>query len=198
MLAFSDNFAIAADAIRAHKLRVALTVLGLTMGVATLITVMTLVQGANVFVEQKFANLGTNVFRIARMPFAVTDFPLYLKAQRYKKLQLDDLRAVAEGCVHCQYVGTSVTSPLNARYQNREVQDVALNGHTPNMAQIDTRTVVRGRYFTQVEDQHSAQVCLIGDRLATEFFPGLDPVGHTIRLGSTEFLIIGVFEKIGS
>jgi putative ABC transport system permease protein len=198
MLALSDNVAIAADAIRAHKLRVALTVLGLTMGVATLITVMTLVQGANVYVEQKFANLGTNVFRISRMPFAVTDFSLYIKAQRYKKILMDDLRAVGEGCPHCQYVGTSVSSTLDARYQNHEVQDVTLYGHTPNMAEIDTRTVVRGRYFTQIEDQHSAQVCLIGDRLASEFFLGLDPVGRTIRLESTEFLVIGVFEKIGS
>jgi putative ABC transport system permease protein len=168
------------------------------MGVATLITVMTLVQGANVFVEQKFANLGTNVFRISRMPFAVTDYTLYVKAQRYKKIEMDDLRAVEEGCQHCQYVGTSVSSTLDARSQNRELQDVNLFGHTPNMAQIDTRTVVRGRYFTRIEDQHSAQVCLIGDRLASEFFPGLDPVGHIIRLGSTEFLIIGTFEKIGS
>ena len=120
MLALADNFAIAADAIRAHKLRVALTVLGLTMGVATLITVMTLVQGANVFVEQKFANLGTNVFRIARMPFAVTDYTLYVKAQRYKRIELDDLHAVAEGCQHCQYVGTSVSTTLDALYQNRE------------------------------------------------------------------------------
>jgi putative ABC transport system permease protein len=198
MLAIGDNFAIAVDAIRAHKLRVALTMLGLTMGVATLITVMTLVQGANLYVEQKFANLGTNVFRIARMPFAVTDFALYVKAQRYKRIQLDDLRAVAEGCAHCQYVGTSVSSALDARYQDREVQDVNLYGHTPNMAQIDTRTVVRGRYFTPIEDQHSAQVCLIGDHLASEFFPGLDPVGHTIRLASAEFLVIGVFDKIGS
>ena len=69
-----DNLVLALDSIRAHKLRAALTVLGLTMGVATLITVMTLVQGANLYVEQKIANLGTNVFRIGRLPFAVTDF----------------------------------------------------------------------------------------------------------------------------
>src|ERR1700739_4770693 len=112
MLAVTDNFALSVDSIRAHKLRVALTVLGLTMGVATLITVMTLVQGANVYVEQKFANLGTNVFRISRMPFAVTDFALYVKAQRYKRIQLDDLRAVADSCAHCQYVGTSVSTTL--------------------------------------------------------------------------------------
>ena len=77
MLAFRDNIFLAADALRAHKLRAALTMLGLTMGVATLIAVMTLVQGANRYVEQKIANLGTNVFRISRLPFVVTDFPCW-------------------------------------------------------------------------------------------------------------------------
>src|SRR5438128_5747327 len=74
MLSPADTLWLSDDSIRAHKLRAALTVLGLTMGVATLITVMTLVQGANLYVEQKIANLGTNVFRIARTPFVVTDF----------------------------------------------------------------------------------------------------------------------------
>src|SRR3954469_11487843 len=103
MLSVSDNLSQTFVALRANKLRAALTMLGLTMGVATLITVMTLVQGANVFVEQKFANLGTNVFRISRTPFAVTDFALFIKAQRYKRIELDDLRAVAQDCTHCQY-----------------------------------------------------------------------------------------------
>src|SRR5215470_9550484 len=108
MVAIGDNVSLALDSIRAHKLRVALTVLGLTMGVATLITVMTLVQGANLYVEQKIANLGTNVFRIARVPFAVTDFQALIKAQRNKRIELEDLKAVADECVHCQSVGTSV------------------------------------------------------------------------------------------
>ena len=80
MLNLGDNVSQSLDALRAHKLRAALTVLGLTMGVATLITVMTIVQGANVYVEQKIANLGTDVFQVARTPFAATDFNLVLKA----------------------------------------------------------------------------------------------------------------------
>src|SRR5579863_1156552 len=108
MLAVSDNLAQCFSALREHKLRASLTALGLTMGVATLITVMTLVQGANLYVEQKIANLGTNVFKIARMPFAVTDFQAFVKAQRNKRLDLDDLKAVADECTHCEYVGTSV------------------------------------------------------------------------------------------
>jgi putative ABC transport system permease protein len=198
MLAISDNIATAADSIRAHKLRVALTVLGLTMGVATLITVMTLVQGANLYVEQKIANLGTNVFKISRMPFAVTDFAVVVKAQRNKRIQLEDLRAVADGCVHCQSVGTAVSTTLDARYGNHEVQDVTLYGHTPNMADIDTRTLVLGRYFTPVEDRHAAHVCMIGDKLVQELFAGTSPLGRVIRVGSEEFTVIGTFEKIGS
>ncbi|PYY08226.1 MAG: hypothetical protein DMG61_24075, partial [Acidobacteria bacterium] len=80
MLALRDNLAQCVNALRTHKLRASLTMLGLTMGVATLITVMTIVQGANVYVEQKIANLGTNVFQIARTPFAVTDFNIIIKA----------------------------------------------------------------------------------------------------------------------
>ena len=79
MVGVSDNLRLAVDAVRAHKLRAALTILGLTMGVATLMTVMTLVQGANLYVEQKIANLGTNVFRVAKTPFAVVDFTVVVK-----------------------------------------------------------------------------------------------------------------------
>ena len=80
MLGVKDNLRLAVDALNAHKLRAVLTVLGLTMGVATLITVMTLVQGANLYVEQKIANLGTNVFRLAKTPFAVVDFTVIVKS----------------------------------------------------------------------------------------------------------------------
>src|SRR5512138_1649940 len=102
MLAPGDNLVLAADSIRAHKLRASLTMLGLTMGVATLITVMTLVQGANVYVEQKIANLGTNVFQIARTPFAVTDFNIVIKALKYRKIELEDMEAIAERCTACE------------------------------------------------------------------------------------------------
>src|ERR1700676_726814 len=84
MPAFQVDLGIAVESIRTHNLRAALTVLGLTMGVATLITVMTIVQGANIYVEQKIANLGTNVFRVARTPFAVVDFTVVTKALKNK------------------------------------------------------------------------------------------------------------------
>jgi putative ABC transport system permease protein len=198
MPGMTDNLVLAADSIRAHKLRSALTVLGLTMGVATLISVMTLVQGANLYVEQKIANLGTNVFRIGRLPFAVTDFTAYAKAQRNRYLYTEDLQAVAESCAYCQLAGASLNSRTALRFSNRQLDDTTLYGHTPTMAVIDTRTVQSGRYFTEVEDRRASDVCLIGDKVVQEFFLGTDPLGRTLRAGGAEYTVIGTFERIGS
>src|SRR6266404_5973222 len=198
MLALRDNLAQCFSALRAHKMRTSLTMLGLTMGVATLITVMTIVQGANRYVESKIANLGTNVFQMARTPFAVTDFTIVLKALKYKKIELDDVRAIAEGCRDCEEVGATASNTVRARAGNKEVTDVNLYGQTANMADIDTRTVELGRYFTASEVEHHTDVCLIGDTLVQQLFSGMDPVGKAIRLGNDELLVIGVMEKVGS
>jgi len=198
MLAIRDNLSQGWSALRAHKLRTLLTMLGLTMGVATLITVMTLVQGANVYVEQKVANLGTNVFQIARTPFVVTDFTIVLKALKYKKIDVDDMRAVQERCPDCEEVGATASASVRARSGNKEVTDVNLYGQTANMADIDTRAVELGRYFTPSEEEHHAGVCLIGDTLVQQLFRGVDPVGKAIRVENNELLVIGVMEKVGS
>src|ERR1700747_2298178 len=141
MIGVGDNVSLALDSIRAHKLRASLPVLGITMGVATLITVMTIVQGANLYVEQKIANLGTNVFQIARTPFAVTDFNIIIKALKYKKIELEDMAAVAEGCSACEEVGASASASVRARSGDKELQDVSFYGQTASMADIDSRTV---------------------------------------------------------
>jgi putative ABC transport system permease protein len=198
MLAFSDNLSQSIDALRQHKLRAVLTVIGLTMGVATLITVMTLVQGANVYVEQKIARLGTDVFQVARTPFIVTDFNLVIKALHYKNLYMDDVRALAEVCHDCQEVGASVQATARAQYADKELNDITFIGHTANMVDIDSRVVERGRYFTESENQRSAYVCVIGDDLSQQLFLGVDPIGRVLRLNNQEFTIAGTIERIGS
>lgn len=198
MLAPGDNLRQSLHALAAHKLRVSLTVLGIMMGVATLITVMTLIQGANLYVEEKIANLGTNVFQISRLPFAVTDFNVFIKALRNRYLTLEDMRAIAERCPDCQAVGAQAQTTRSSRYQDRELQDTVVIGHTASMVDIDTRTIQEGRYFTPMEDERGANVCLVGARLVEEFFPGRDPLGRKVRLGKEEFTVIGVYEKIGA
>lgn len=198
MLRLSDNISESLAAIRAHKMRAALTMLGLVMGVATLITVVTIVEGANLYVEQKIANLGTNVFRVARTPFAATDFNVVIRALKNRKIEMPDVDAVAPQCNHCSEVGASAGSTTKVRFVDKEVTDINLYGHTANMSTIDTRTVEQGRYFTETEENRSSYVCLIGSMLVEQFFPGSNALGQTIRIGKDEFLVVGTFEKIGS
>ncbi len=198
MLNLSDNLSQSIDALRQHKLRAVLTTIGLTMGVATLITVMTLVQGANVYVEQKIARLGTDVFQIARTPFVITDFNQIIKSLKYKKLYMDDMRAVAEGCPDCTTVGASFSGSVRGQFRDKELTDLTFIGHTPSMADIDSRTVLQGRYFTESENQRSSYVCLVGDDVVQQLFAGVNPVGQMIRLDNQEFTIVGTMERIGS
>ena len=198
MLLNSDNISQSIASLKAHKLRTVLTVIGLTMGVATLITVMTIVQGANLYVEQKIANLGTNVFQVARTPFAATDFNVVIKALKNKHILLEDWQAVRDECVNCKAVGASGSTTAKVRYGDNELADVNIHGHTASMVDIDTRTVLQGRYFTEAENDRASQVCLIGDSIVQAFFPGTDPLGKTIRIANAEYLVIGTIEKIGS
>jgi putative ABC transport system permease protein len=194
----ADTLSQSVAALRAHKMRVALTVLGLTMGVATVITVMTLVQGANAYVEQKIANLGSNVFQVARTPFAATDFDLISKALRYKHIEPPDLAAVAATCTECTAVGATGSFTGRAQFEGRELSDVNIMGESANMAEIDTRTVEQGRFLSEIEDQRAMPVCLLGSKVAEELFPLRNPVGSVIRLAQREFTVIGVFEKVGA
>src|SRR3954447_16198860 len=133
MVLHRDNLTQSIAALRAHKLRTILTLLGLTMGVATIITVMTIVQGANVYVEQKIANLGTNVFQVARTPFAVTDFNLVVKALKFKRIDADDMRAVRAVCTSCAAVGATGSAAFSVRSADHELADVNVIGSTYNM-----------------------------------------------------------------
>lgn len=198
MLNSGDNFSQSLFSLRAHKLRSILTILGLTMGVATLITVITIIEGANLYVETKIANLGTNVFQVSRTPQTVTDFELIVKSLRYKKIEIEDVEAIAASCNSCAAVGATASSSGRTQYQNQELEDVNIIGETPSMGEIDTRTVEQGRFFTDLENQHSAPVCLAGATLVEKFFPGQDPVGKVIQVSREEFTIVGTFEKIGN
>lgn len=198
LIASRDILAQSVSALKTHRLRAALTILGLMMGVSTLIAVMTLVQGANRYVETKVANLGTNVFQVARTPFTVTDFNLIMKALKYRKIEVEQVAAVAEKCRHCEIVGASASATGRVRHGDQELSDVNIIGHTANMYLIDTRTVELGRYFTAAEDQRASPVCLIGDTVREQLFPGLDPLGRSIHVSNIDCLVIGVFEKIGS
>src|SRR5437899_12998462 len=107
-MGMAEVFLMAWATMRAHPLRSFLALLGLVMGVATLITVMTLVQGANTYVEQKVANLGVRVFEVAKTPIVITNFDEFIKAQHNKDLTIGDVDAVREPCSSCEAGGAQI------------------------------------------------------------------------------------------
>src|SRR5215468_11075550 len=127
---------ISLSSIKANKLRSFLTLLGLIIGVMTLILVMTIVQGANRYVEEKVADLGTNVFQIAKNPLVVTDFQEYIKAQRNKDLLMEDAQVIREQCPECVAVGVQVQTTSTIKYGNESGEDTSIRGVTANMAEI--------------------------------------------------------------
>ena len=195
---FRELVALAAASVRAYRLRFFLTQLGLAMGVATLITVMTLVQGANAYVKDKIANLGIDVFKVSKTPVVPSDFEEFLKARRNKDITVEDMEAIRERCRNCAAVGARVTTTARVRYRDQELADVSILGHTANMAYIDTRTVERGRYFSPFEEQRSTPVCVIGDDLVKHLFGATDPLGKLVRLRSQQLRVVGTIERIGA
>jgi putative ABC transport system permease protein len=189
---------ISLGSIRAHKLRSFLTLLGLIIGVTTLIVVMTIVQGANVYVEEKVANLGTNVFQVSRTPLAVTDFQELIRAQRNKLLEMDDVEAVRELCRDCQAVGAQVTATTSVKAGNEVGEDVSIRGVTANMADISTTTIEEGRYISAFEERAASPVCVLGKEVAEHLFPQTSAVGKTVRIANEEYRVVGVAERLGT
>lgn len=193
-----DTLQLALAALAAHKLRTALTVLGLAMGVTFVILVMTLIQGANWYVETKVANLGTDVFQVSKIPLATTNFEELLRAQRYRDITMEDLRAVADACRRCAAVGATAETVGRVRTADESLTDISIRGETANMGAISTLDIAEGRFFFEGEQRLAAHVAVVGDGIVEKLFAGRSPIGRTIRVGGEEFLIIGRVERIGS
>ena len=198
MVSPAEAFRLALASLAARKLRSLLTLTGLIIAVTSLILVMTLIQGANTYVQEKLANLGTNVFEVAKVPLVITNFDEFVEALKNKDITRQDWQAVAEGCQSCQAVAAVARTTGRVRWRNRSVADIEINGESANMAVITTLDLAAGRYFTQTEEQQVTPVTLLGQGVARQFFPTVDPLQHSIRIAGEEFRVIGVAEEIGS
>jgi putative ABC transport system permease protein len=194
----TEAFRLALASLAARKLRSLLTLLGLIVAVTSLILVMTLIQGANTYVQEKLANLGTNVFEVAKTPLVITDFEEFAEALKNKDLTREDWRGVAGACKRCQAVGAVARTSGRVRFANRSLTDIEIKGESANMSVITTLDLAVGRYFTESEERQASHVVLLGHGVAKEFFPSVDPLHQTVRIAGEEFRVIAVAEEIGS
>ena len=179
---FRDTVRLALAALAAHKLRTVLTLVGLIIGVMSLILVMTLIQGANGYVESKIANLGTDIFQVSKVPLATTDFQEILRARKFRDLDFEDWHALEDRCRACLAVGAQALTFGQVRGEAQSLGDVTLRGETANMGWISTLDLADGRFFTESEQRAATQVVVLGAEVAEKLFPGRSPLDKTVRI----------------
>jgi putative ABC transport system permease protein len=182
----------------ANKLRSALTLLGVVIGVAAVIAVVTFVNGINGYVAEKIFNLGADVFIISKVSPVVTNIDQFLEGERRKELTLEDYEAVRDGCRHCALVGASaITMDGHARYGSQSVSDVWVRGFTPSMAAILDVDLAAGRMLNETDSDNRSNVVVIGTDLVENLFPGTDPLDKEIRVEGEIYRVVGVGKKQG-
>ncbi len=197
---FLEAIKLAAAAILGHKLRSFLTLLGVIFGVATVIVVVSLVEGFNRYVDEKIADIGTNAFNVRK--FSIEDFSsleaLNAARRRNKDITLDDMQALRSRGGAIQEVGAKVGRFGELKYGATKLSRISITATTANMADIDRVEAEVGRYFNHGEDEARRNVCFIGSDVADKLFPTANPVGETIRIDGRAFEIIGVAKPLGS
>ena len=195
-----EAFWIALEALRAHKLRSFLTLLGVVIATTTLIAVMSVVNGMNLYFQERIANLGANTFIVHQFQWA-QGYEAWLKARRRNKpLRMEEYEFLKENLSNYKRIGADarIWGETDVRYKGHTLYEVRLSGTTPSFIDIQQEKVGIGRYFTESDYQHSAMVCFIGTDLVDEFFPNVDPLGKEINVRGTNFRVIGVAAKIGT
>lgn len=192
-----ETLRLALDALRAHKLRSFLTLLGVILAVTTLVAVMSLVAGLNFYVADRVANLGANVFIIDRFGI-ITSMDEFRKAQKRPLIVFDDYQRLRDSMKTARAVSGEEDRNVQVRSGNVKMDNTDVMGVMPNFADVRSLNVSSGRFITEADEMHRAEVCFIGADLAKKFFPNVDPIGKTIRAETHEYLVIGVAEEIGS
>jgi putative ABC transport system permease protein len=190
--ALRETFSIAVDALRAHKLRSALTLLGVILAVTTLVAVMSVLNGLNLYVADKIANLGANAFVVDRIGI-ITNMDQWNKARKRPPLDMDDLEALKERVPLATAVAGAMQTIADIRYGNGLREDVNINGSTsPAYDQIENIEVSSGRLLTGTDEDHRADVCIIGADVANQFFSSTNAIGKVIRAGAEQYEVVGV------
>ena len=187
---------VAIAAIWAHKLRSALTLLGMIVGVTAFVTVVSLIQGFNVYIDEKIAGIGAKSFSVQRFnPFEdFKDTDTIAAAQRRnKELTLDDYDYLKEKATLIGKIGAKARgTPAEVKRDDEVLQDVFVSGATPNTADIDNRNIENGRFFVEVEAEGSARVAYIGADIANKLFPAGNPIGGEIYIRGLPYRVVGV------
>ncbi len=192
---FSETLKLALDAIWAHKLRSALTLLGMIIGVTAVVIVVSLIQGFNRYIEDKIAGIGAKTFSIRR--FSFEDFKntdaITIAQRRNKDLTFDDYEYIRSRAKLTEKLGAKAQGTgSNIKRGGETVEGVSVDGATPNCVDIEQLDIAEGRYFTEPENDSALNVVYLGSDVANKLFPATSALNQEVAIRGLPYRVVGV------
>jgi putative ABC transport system permease protein len=197
-----EIFMMALDSIRMNKLRSSLTVLGIVIGVLTIVGMVAVIEGINASFAQQLESMGSNLF-VSRFEPGIHVGRMPEELRRRKKIDFSDAEAVEQSCPSVAAVTSEVTyfrflPPARVKYMANEVENPEVSGASHRYLQIyEEYSVETGRFFTEAENQNKREVCVIGTEIVDALFPKIRPLNKTITLEGKKLMVIGTLSKKG-
>jgi putative ABC transport system permease protein len=195
---FKEAIKIALQSLWANKLRSVLTLIGVVIGVSSVIAVITLTNGVNKYVATKVYGYGADVFTLSKESPVIFSYEQWQKYQKRKKLTLDDYKAIRDLCQSCASVGALLNTSGKVVYSNHSSDNTDIRGWTWNMPQISNVNIALGRGFVPADEQYGTRVAVVGYDIVDKLMPNGDPIGKEIRVDGEPYTVIGVGERQGS
>jgi putative ABC transport system permease protein len=197
-MGFRESVKIALQSLWANKMRSILTLIGVVIGVASVIMIVTMINGVNNYVATKVYGYGADVFTASQVPQVIMSAEEYLKYSKRKILRMEDYEAVAEQCTSCVLTGAEISSAGDVVSQHQSAKGVSIHGWTTDMLTMYNYNIAEGRSFTPTEMQHDAHVAVIGYDIVDNVLGIGDPIGKEIRVDGIPYTVIGVVERQGN
>jgi putative ABC transport system permease protein len=196
-----ESVRMALDTLRANKLRSGLTILGIIIGVMTVITISSVINGLNSQVSDLVASFGSNVLWIFRFPVIgvrPTTEMLSRKQLTYEDEQaLATLPHVTAACASLRYANMQFqTGSVTAKFGQRTAENTLEEGDTVSWKDVNDMSLSSGRYFTQTDQDRAADVTVLGHDTVEKLFGPVSPLGQQIEIGGRIFTVVGVFDKV--
>jgi len=194
---FTEAFKLALQSLWANKMRTFLTLIGVVMGVASVIMVITLVNGANSYVSTKLSGYGADVFTVTRMAPVIFSAEDYFRYQKRKIIRIEDYEAVRDNCAECAQVGAQLSKSTNVVYNGHSSNNTSVRGYTWTMLGLNNVDIALGRGFTQADDDHGTHDAIVGYDIVDNILGDGDPIGKEIRVDGIPYTIVGVGDRQG-
>ncbi len=197
---FVEAVLVALASLRASKLRSFLTLLGVILSTTTLIVVMSVIHGMDVYIANNVSDMGVDGFRVLRLALLGEWNPKkYLELRRKNPpIRKEEFEFLKANVTLCREIGLTADRWRPANYKDKQIDRVNVIGGTPNHLVLTNIEIAAGRFFSEGENRNRRAVAFIGNDLREEFFSGVDPVGKTIRIDGRPFEVIGAAKALGS